>query len=163
MSKFLPMPFHTVSLLIVWLMLNNSLSPGHILLGMVLGVVIPLVCQPLRIPQPKFKRPMKLFSYALLVLIDVIKANIEVALLVLGPSSRINPGFVAIPLDLQEALPITMLASTVTMTPGTVSAELSSDKKFIYVHVLNMPEDEQEVVDFIKTRYEANIKEIFEC
>ena len=103
---------------------------------------------------------MKLFSYTLLVLIDVVKANIEVALLVLGPSSRINPGFVAIPLDLQEALPITMLASTVTMTPGTVSAELSSDKKFIYVHVLNMPEDEQEVVDFIKTRYEANIKEI---
>lgn len=163
MSKFLPMPFHTVSLLIVWLMLNNSLSPGHILLGTVLGVVIPLVCQPLRIPQPKFKRPIKLFSYTLLVLIDVVKANIEVALLVLGPSSRINPGFVAIPLDLQEALPITMLASTVTMTPGTVSAELSSDKKFIYVHVLNMPEDEQEVVDFIKTRYEANIKEIFEC
>ena len=135
MSKFLPMPFHTVSLLIVWLMLNNSLSPGHILLGTVLGVVIPLVCQPLRIPQPKFKRPMKLFFFTLLVLIDVVKANIEVALLVLGPSSRINPGFVAIPLDLHEALPITMLASTVTMTPGTVSAELSSDKKFIYVHV----------------------------
>lgn len=163
MNKIFPMPFHTVSLLAVWLMLNNSFSPGHILLGSIFGVVIPWLCQPLRIPQPKFKKPFKLISYTLLVLKDVVLANIEVALLVLGPGSRINPGFVAVPLDLQEELPITMLASTVTMTPGTVSAELSSDKTVMYVHVLNMPQDEQEVVDFIKTRYEANIKEIFEC
>jgi len=163
MSKILPMPFHTVSLLAVWLMLNNSISPGHILLGTVLGIAIPWLCQPLRIPQPKFKKPYKLFSYTLMVLKDVVTANIEVALLVLGPSSRIKPGFVAVPLDLSEALPITMLASTVTMTPGTVSAELSNDGRFMYVHVLNMPEDEEEIVNFIKSRYEAKIKEIFEC
>ena len=60
-------------------------------------------------------------------------------------------------------LSITVLASTVTMTPGTVSSEVSSDKKWLYVHVLNMPENEQEVIDLIKQRYESRVKEIFGC
>ena len=76
---------------------------------------------------------------------------------------RVKPGFIAVPLDLEDYLPITVLTSTVTMTPGTVSAELSQDKKFLYVHVLNMPEDENEVIDLIKQRYEARVKEIFGC
>ena len=162
-SRVFPMPLHSILLLVVWLMINNSFSFGHILLGSVLGIVIPLVCAPLRIPQPTIKRPLKIFSYTLLVLKDVIVANLEVALLVVGPMSKIKPGFIAVPLDLDEYLPITVLTSTVTMTPGTVSAELSEDKKFLYVHVLNMPEDENEVIDLIKQRYEARVKEIFGC
>lgn len=98
-----------------------------------------------------------------MVLGDIVVANIQVALLVVGPMRRINPGFVAVPLDLQETLPITVLASTVTMTPGTVSAEVTEDRKWLYVHVLDMPEDEQEVIGHIKQRYEAAIKEIFAC
>lgn len=163
MSKILPMPFHTVFLLIIWLLLNNTVAFGHVLLGLFLGITIPWICKPLRIPQPKYAKPFKLFSYTAMVLKDVVVANIEVALLVLGPAKNIKPGFVAVPLDLKDDLPITMLASTVTMTPGTVSSEVSEDKRFMYVHVLNMPEDEQEVVTFIKQRYEANIKEIFGC
>jgi multicomponent K+:H+ antiporter subunit E len=49
------------------------------------------------------------------------------------------------------------------MTPGTVSAEISKDKKWLYVHALNMPEDEQEIIDTIKQRYESRVKEIFGC
>lgn len=162
-SRVFPMPLHSILLLVVWLMINNSFSVGHILLGSVLGIVIPIVCAPLRIPQPIIKRPMKLIPYTLLVFKDVIVANLEVALLVIGPMKRVKPGFIAVPLDLEDYLPITVLTSTVTMTPGTVSAELSQDKKFLYVHVLNMPEDENEVIDLIKQRYEARVKEIFGC
>jgi multicomponent K+:H+ antiporter subunit E len=68
-----------------------------------------------------------------------------------------------VPLDIVGALPITVLASTVTMTPGTVSAEVAKDKKWLYVHVLDMPDDEQEVIDLIKQRYESRVKEIFGC
>ena len=85
------------------------------------------------------------------------------AILVLGPMSRIKPGFVAVPLDIKEIRPITILASTVTMTPGTVTAELSKDKRYLYVHVLQMPDDEQEVIRLIKARYESAIKEMFQC
>ncbi|WP_395338572.1 Na+/H+ antiporter subunit E [Ningiella sp. W23] len=163
LSKIVPMPLHSFILLLVWLMLNNTYSLGHILLGAVLGIVIPLLCAPLRMPQTSIKKPLKLIVYVLIVLKDIITANIEVAFLVMGPMQRIKPGFIAVPLDLCDTLPTTVLASTVTMTPGTVSGEVSSDNKWLYVHVLNMPENEQEVIDLIKQRYESRIKEIFGC
>ena len=162
-SRIMPMPLHSFFLLIVWLMLNTTLSLGHILLGSVLAIVIPLLCASLRVPQPKVKSPLKAISYALIVLKDIVVANIEVALLVIGPMNKIKPGFVAVPIDLTGTLPVTVLASTVTMTPGTVSADISKDEKWLYVHVLNMPNDEQEVIDLIKQRYESRVKEIFGC
>ncbi|MFC3096097.1 Na+/H+ antiporter subunit E [Alteromonas sediminis] len=163
LARLVPMPLHSFMLLIVWLMINASLSVGHILLGTLLGIIIPLLCAPLKVPQPSIKKPLKVVSYVLLVIKDIIVANIEVAKLVLGPMNKINPGFIAVPLDLKDNFPITVLASTVTMTPGTVSAEVTKDKAWLYVHVLNMPLDEQELVDVIKQRYESRIKEIFAC
>lgn len=163
LSRLFPMPSHSLLLLIVWLMLNSTMSLGHIILGSILAVVIPLICAPLRIPQPAVKRPIKALIYVFVVLKDIIVANLEVAFLVIGPLRKIKPGFVAVPLDLKDTLPITVLASTVTMTPGTVSGELSKDKKWLYVHVLDMPENEQEVIDLIKQRYESRVKEIFGC
>lgn len=163
MSRLIPMPLHSILLLVVWLMLNSTVSLGHILLGSVLAICIPLLCEPLRMPQPKIKRPLKAFGYVLIVLKDILVANVEVALLVVGPMRRIKPGFVAVPLDLHDTLPVTILASTVTMTPGTVSAEISKDHQWLYVHVLDMPENEQEVIDLIKQRYESRVKEIFGC
>ncbi|GGD67802.1 Na+/H+ antiporter subunit E [Lacimicrobium alkaliphilum] len=162
-SRWLPMPFHSLLLLVVWLMLNGSVSLGHIILGSVLAICIPLICAPLQVPQPRIVRPFRAFRYVLMVLGDIVVANIQVALLVVGPMRRIKPGFVAVPLDLDTTLPITVLASTVTMTPGTVSAEVTKDRKWLYVHVLDMPEDEQQIINLIKQRYEAAIKEIFAC
>jgi multicomponent K+:H+ antiporter subunit E len=114
-------------------------------------------------PQRAIRKPFKAVGYAFIVLKDIIVANVQVALLVVGPERNIKPGFVAVPLDLPDILSTTVLASTVTMTPGTVSGDISSCNKWLYVHVLNMPEDEQEVIDFIKQRYESRIKEIFGC
>lgn len=162
-SRLIPMPIHSIMLLTVWLMINASVSFGHILLGSVLAIIIPLLCAPLRMPQMKIKHPHKVFGYLFIVLKDILVANVEVAILVVGPMRKIKPGFVAVPLDLDDIFPITILASTVTMTPGTVSAEISSDKKWLYVHVLNMPDDEKELINFIKQRYEKRVKEMFGC
>ena len=163
LSRLLPMPLHSLMLLLVWLMINSTISLGHILLGAVLAISIPILCAPLRVPQPKITKPLKALAYIAVVLKDIIVANIQVALLVVGPMRKVKPGFIAVPLDLNDTLPITVLASTVTMTPGTVSGEVSKDKKWLYIHVLDMPVDEQEVIDFIKQRYESRVKEIFEC
>lgn len=162
-SKVIPMPIHSLMLVVVWLMLNSTLSLGHIILGVILGILIPLLCARLRMPQRVIKKPFKAFKYIFIVLADVLIANVQVALLVIGPQKRINPGFIAVPIDLPDTLSVTVLASTVTMTPGTVSSEVSSDNKWLYVHVLNMPENEQEVIDLIKQRYESRVKEIFGC
>lgn len=163
LSRLVPKPGQSLLLLIVWLMLNVSFSLGQIILGSVLAIIIPLLCAPLQVPQPRLKRPLRAIQYAFMVAGDIIVANVQVAILVVGPMRRINPGFVAVPIDLKENLPITILANTVTMTPGTVSAELSKDKNWLYVHVLNMPENEQDIISLIKDRYESAIKEIFQC
>lgn len=160
--RWLPMPLHSLLLLVVWLLLNNTLAPGHLVLGTFLALTIPLLCAPLQTPQPRVVRPILALGYILKVLGDIVVANVEVAILVLGPMRKIQPGFVAVPLDIESELPITLLASTVSLTPGTVSAELSEDRRWLYVHSLDL-HDEQALIDTIKCRYEAPLKEIFAC
>lgn len=159
---FLPMPFHSLLLFVVWLLLNNSASPGHILLAVFFAISIPLLVNSMRDEHPKLKKPWLALRYFLLVLKDILVANFQVALLVLGPIKKLEPGFVAVPLDVKSDVGITLLASTVSLTPGTLSAEVSEDKQWLYVHALHMT-NEQELIDEIKQRYERPIKEILGC
>lgn len=161
-SRFLPMPIHTLLLFVVWLLLNNTLAPAHLLLGGVLALVIPWLVIRLQLPQPVNRKPWLAVRYTLRVMWDIVLANLEVALLVSGPLARIKPGFIALPLDIERELPLTLLASTISLTPGTVSCDLSEDRRWLYIHVLNLA-DEQELISTIKTRYEAPLKEIFGC
>jgi len=171
--KWLPTPFLSLLLFLVWLFLNNSVSLGHILLAVILAVIIPLATSPFRTKQPLVIKPGLAFRHLLLVLYDIITANIQVAILILGPTKKLTPGFVKVPLDLTHSMPITILASTVSLTPGTVSAEVypweeslaegeEPEERFLLIHVLNL-EDEQTLINTIKTRYEAPLKEIFQC
>jgi multicomponent K+:H+ antiporter subunit E len=160
--RLLPMPLHSLLLLIVWLLLNNTVAPGHLVLGAFLALVIPLLTSGMQDPQPGFHKPLTIIRYVLMVLGDIVVANFEVARLVIGSAKKLNPAFVAVPLDIEYGLPITILASTVSLTPGTVSAEISEDKKWLYVHVLNLT-DKDELIELIKHRYERPLLEIFQC
>lgn len=171
--KWLPTPFLSLLLFLVWLLLNNSVSAGHILLAVILAIVIPLATSPFRTKQPLIIKPGLALRHLMLVLYDIITANVEVALLILGPTKRLTPGFVKVPLDLTQSMPITILASTVSLTPGTVSAEVypwheslkegeKPEQRFLLIHVLNLT-DEQALINTIKQRYEAPLKEIFQC
>ena len=93
---------------------------------------------------------------------DIVVANLEVAKLILGPASRMRPAFVEVPLKLDDELALTMLASIVSLTPGTVSADLSDDKRTLLIHGLNV-DDEAALVRSIQTRYEAPLLEVFAC
>jgi multicomponent K+:H+ antiporter subunit E len=160
--RLLPMPIHSFLLVIVWLLLNNTIAPGHLVLGAFLAILIPLMTSGMQDPQPRFHKPITTIRYILMVIGDIIVANFEVALLVIGSSKNLNPAFIAIPLDIEHELPITILASTVSLTPGTVSTEISADKKWLYVHVLNLT-DKDELIALIKRRYERPLMEIFKC
>jgi multicomponent K+:H+ antiporter subunit E len=122
--KWLPAPSLSLLLFIVWLLLNNSLAPGHIVLAILLAVIIPLVTSPFRVKQPLIVKPGLAFRHLMLVLYDIVTANVHVAILILGPTRNLTPGFVKVPLDLTHGATITLLASTVSLTPGTVSAEV---------------------------------------
>lgn len=157
-----PKPLQSFTLFACWLLLNNSVAPGHLLLALVFAIFIPRFCAPLQSKQPNGHKPILILRYFGVLLWDILVANLRVAKLVLGRNRELAPAFIAVPLDMRDALPITILASTISLTPGTLSADVSEDNAWLYVHALDV-DDEAELIAEIKTRYERPLKEIFEC
>ena len=163
--RWLPHPLLSAVLLLAWLWLNNTLHPGHILLGSLLAAVIPYLTRQFW-PEPiVVDRPLRVIQYVALVCYDIVIANLQLAVLILGPVSRLRPAFVRVPLDLRTDFAITVLASTITLTPGTVSVDVEDDPdggRRLVVHALRCV-DAEEMVQSIKHRYERRLKEILEC
>jgi multicomponent K+:H+ antiporter subunit E len=131
-------------------------------MALILATAIPLLTSAWWPDRPRIKRPFSLAAYAILVLWDVIVANFQVARIVLFmPRDRISSAWITVPLDLTTSEAISLLAGTITMTPGTLTADVSADGRALLVHALHAP-DPQAVRDDIKARYEARLKRIFE-
>jgi multicomponent K+:H+ antiporter subunit E len=159
---WLPHPLLSLFLLFLWLLLTDSLSPGQILLGAVLGLLIPLLTSRFWPEMARIRRPFVALKLFALLVYDIIVANFVVARVVLGPSDAIEPAFVRIPLDLEGDFAVTLLASVVSLTPGTLSASLDAGRRHLLVHALS-ERDPRALARRIKERYEAPIKEIFLC
>lgn len=160
--RWLPHPVLSLVLLVIWLLLVNSVAPGQILLGALFGLALPLFTTTLWPQPPRIRRPGLLFQYVAVLLGDIVVANLEVARLILGRPRNLRPRLVRLPLALTEDFTITLLANTISLTPGTVTADVAPDRKHLLIHCLNV-DDEAAVVARIKHRYEAPLKEIFEC
>src|SRR5690606_30731485 len=104
-----PRPVLSALLWAVWLLLNNTLSAGHILLGLVLAIAIPKITYYFWDPQPDIKRPLLMLRFFFRVLADIVIANLQVARLILGPVQDLRPGFIELPIDLTQDFPITLL------------------------------------------------------
>jgi len=162
LKKFLPHPLMTLLLIAVWLALQNAVSLGGVVIGLILGIVIPLTTAAYWPNRPRVRRPVKAAIYILIVMWDIVVANIAVARIVLFmPNSKLRSTWVTVPMDLRSPEAITLLAGTITMTPGTVTADLSEDGHALLVHCLHAP-NPAAVVAEIKHRYERRLKEIFE-
>lgn len=158
--RMFPSVLLTVTVVFFWLALSDSLSLGQALLGLLLGWAIPLFAARL---DREFARIGSLRPLPKLVVTvgwDILMSNFRVALQVLGPESRIHPGFVWVPLDIANIHGISALASIITLTPGTVSASLSEDRGHLLVHVLHLDNPEALIAE-IKQRYETPLMEIF--
>lgn len=160
--RIFPHPAESLLLLFVWLLLVDSFALGQWLLGGVLGWAIPFFFQPLLIERPKRWRPLKLLRFLLMVVGDVLVANFQVARLTLGRVEALRPAFVEVPIELDNELAISVLVSVVSLTPGSLAADLSADRRILLVHGLDVPDKEAMVAE-IKSRYEAPLKEIFPC
>ncbi|MFG1303716.1 Na+/H+ antiporter subunit E [Xanthobacter autotrophicus] len=161
-ARLLPHPLLTVLVTLVFVFLMNEVTPGVVVLGLILGFAIPLLTAPFWPGRPRLKAPLTVAEFMLVVLWDIIVSNIEVAKLILfrrGDSLRTH--YVTVPLDLEAPEAIALLAGTITMTPGTVSADLSADGKALLVHCLDTG-DPAATVAAIKARYERRLKRIFE-
>ena len=153
MRRWLPQPLLSAALLVVWLLLNNTLAPAHVLLGALLAA-------PFRPAPVRLRRPLVGLRLLAQVLRDIVLANLEVARRILGPEDALTPCFVWVPLDIQHPWGIATLAGIITLTPGTVSSDLSADRRYLLVHALNQGDPAALVAD-IKARYERPLMEIF--
>lgn len=160
--RWVPHPVLSGVLTVLWLMLQNTLAPGHVVLGFLLGLAIPMLTAQFWPDRPGIRSWRKLWAYAGIVIYDVVVANLEVArLIVFRPPEALATRWICVPLSLKSPEAISVLAGTITLTPGTVSADLSADGRFLLVHCLDAP-DAQAAVLAITQRYEARLQEILE-
>lgn len=161
LRRLFPHPMLSLTLLLIWFGLANRVSLGHLLLGGFLAIVLPIMTGPYWPGRPKLQSPLKLAAYVVMVMWDIVLANIDVAKIILFKKPEdIQSKWITVPLDLKSAEAITVLAGTITMTPGTISTMLSADARSILVHCLHT-DDPDAVRDEIKSRYENRLKEIF--
>lgn len=161
LARLVPHPYLSLSLTVVWLALVNKVTLGNLLLGGALGLVIPLMTAAYWPDRPRIARPLRIVEYMLIVLWDIVVANVQVAAIILFKREKdIHSAWVVVPLEITSPEAITVLAGTITMTPGTVSAMLAADGGAILVHTLHT-DDPDGVRDAIKDRYERRLKEIF--
>lgn len=161
MRKLVPHPLLSLTLLLVWLALVNKFTLGNLILGSFLGLVIPMLTAAYWPDRPRLARPLKIAEYVVIVIWDIIVANVQVARIILFQrETDIRSHWIPVPLELTSAEAITVLAGTITLTPGTVSAMLSADGGCVLVHCLHT-DDPDAVRDLIKSRYETRLMEIF--
>ncbi|WP_313072679.1 Na+/H+ antiporter subunit E [Melaminivora sp.] len=161
-DKLLPAPLVSVGLFLMWLILNHSVSPGHLLLALILALVLPVLFRSLRPQRVSVHRPLTILRLCWIVMVDTTESNIAVlrALLRSGPPEH-AADFVTIPLELRDPNALAVLAMIVCITPGTSWAELSLDRSLLMLHVLEVA-DRQAIIEHVKTRYERPLMEIFE-
>ena len=162
MKKLLPAPLVSLGLFVVWLMLNHSVSIGHLLLASALALALPLLFAALRPQKVRVRRPLAILRLCFIVMVDTTASNIAVLRALLRPGPAPHPAdFVVIPLQLRAPNALAVLAMIVCITPGTSWAELSLDRSLLMLHVLEVA-DAQAIVQHIKSRYEQPLMEIFE-
>lgn len=160
--RLFPHPWLSVVLFAVWMLLVNRWAVGSVVFALMIGVVVPLMTAPYWPDTNGYSRPGRIPAYLGIVILDIVKANFTVAWIVLFmPRHALQPAWITVPLELRRPEAIAALAGTITLTPGTVSCDLSEDGHALLVHCLHAP-DPAAVLDEIKTRYEARLKEIFE-
>ena len=155
-------PVQSALIAATWLLLQQSLAVPQLVTAAALALVLPRLLHGfIGLPaRPKaWGVALRLFF---VVLRDILVSNLVVARLVLLPSARPQPAWVPVPLDIRHPGAITLLATIITTTPGTVSCVVDEATHRILVHALDGSAGAEAIAADIKARYEAPLKEIFE-
>lgn len=150
MTRLLPFPLLSAAILALWLLLNQTVSLGHVLLGGIVALVGGWALTLLEPPKARIRRPGVIVRLFFSVLVDILRSNIAVARIVLGLGARErSSGFVHIPLDLRDPYGLAVLACIITSTPGTLWASFNPATGMLMIHVLDLI-DKREWVETIK-------------
>mgnify|MGYP005844161345 FL=1 len=152
---------------LVWLALVGVGNPQEIAVGAVIALLVSLAAGHFLITTAKQRHPLLRLlhgiGYFFLFLWEMIKANVHVAYIVLHPLLPINPGIIKIKTELTKDSAITVLTNSITLTPGTLTVDVNSEAKEIYVHWIDVKATEvAECTALIGARFEPTLKEVFE-
>ncbi|MDQ3937638.1 MAG: Na+/H+ antiporter subunit E [Chloroflexota bacterium] len=123
-------------LALVWVAMTGDLSPANLLVGLVLGFVALFAAQTVLGSTPYARRMWRVVAFLGFYIGELIMSNVRVAADVVTPRHRAQPGVVAVPLDAQTDAEITLLANLITMTPGSLTLDVSDDRRVLYVHAM---------------------------
>lgn len=149
-----------ILLTFTWAAITGSFSALNLLFGFVLSIFVMWVIRGEVGSQGYFSRSWRIVRLFTLFLYELVMSAWKVMVLVLSPKLDLKPGIFKFPLSLEKDMEITLLANMITLTPGTLSVDVSEDKKFIYVHAIDASDPEAARRD-IAEGFERKIKEAF--
>lgn len=163
MKRWLPHPFTSALLVIVWLLISQSLHLAHLLLALLFAVALPLLTRSLQpLPDPYFYRPFALLRLLGMGLVEIIRSCFNVAGIILfAQKAQVRSQFIRVPLELSNPYGLAVLSCLININPGTVWVETLEEPHELVLHVFDL-HDEQWWIDTIKTVYEKPLIEIFE-
>lgn len=162
MRRWLPHPSMSVFILGTWLLLNQSLALGHVILGALLGLFLAKVFQQLEPPRLRVRNHHLLLSLAARVAYDIVRSNLAVLRIILSRRTHdVRSGFVRIPLQLTDRYGLALLSCIITSTPGTIWMSYQPEEGVLLIHVFDLV-DEAVWIQTITDRYETPLRRIFE-
>lgn len=155
--------FLVVILALVWAGISGSFTGINLIFGGVIGGVAIFVLREAFAGPRALRRIRRIASLIVLFLYELVVSAVRVAIVVLRPdmSRAVRPAIVAVPLTVQSDAEITLLANMITLTPGTLSVDVSADKSVLYVHALHMTDRDAMIADIAKG-FEKKVREVFE-
>lgn len=150
-----------IMLSLAWAALLGEFTTLNLLSGFVFGYFMLWLMQSIWGSTHYEDKLWQVITFVLYFLKELIVANVRVAYSVLAPNSQMRPGIAAIPLDIESDAEITLLANLITLTPGTLSLDVSDDRKVLYVHGIHIY-DLEEFKQDIKNGFERRVREVFE-
>lgn len=151
-----------VLLAIAWAALTGSFQPVDLLFGFVLGYLVLWIITRAGKPNLYFKQIPLVLGLLGVFLADLVRANLRMAVIILSPRMRLRPAVIAVPLILKSEAAIILLANLMTLTPGTLSLDISTDRRMLFIHTVYLDDPEQFKQQLLDG-YERRLKELFEA
>lgn len=146
-------------LALMWGAMTGVFTVPNLLLGYLFGFIVLLSLRRIIPPSPYFTRIPTLLGFVGHYLVDLVRANLRVAYDVVTPPFHMQPSIIAVPLDARTDLEITLVSNLVTMTPGTLTVDISEDRRTLYIHAM-FAADPEAVRRDIKDGIERRVLEL---
>lgn len=155
--------FLILVLALVWAAITGSFSGLNLLFGALVGTGAVLILRSSLRQRGELRRLQHIAALALLFVYELLASAVRVALVVIRPDikSGLRPAIVAVPLTVKSDAEIALLANLITLTPGTLSIDVSEDRSVLYVHALTLASSEALIAE-IASGFEARVREVFQ-